>query len=52
MILIFFAGPIGFLYLFRLIHTMFLGQLKDEHRKLKEAPFWVDRAADDLRRAC
>lgn len=40
-ILIFLAGPIAFLYLFRLIHTIFLGQLKDEHRKLKEAPFWI-----------
>ena len=41
LILIFMAGPVGFLYLFRLIHTIFLGQLKDEHRKLKEAPFWL-----------
>ena len=41
MVLIFLSGPIGFLYLFRLIHTIFLGQLKDEHRKLKEAPFWL-----------
>lgn len=41
LILIFIAGPVGFLYLFRLIHTMFLGQLHDEHRKLKEAPFWL-----------
>ncbi|MCB1516513.1 MAG: hypothetical protein KDJ19_02700 [Hyphomicrobiaceae bacterium] len=40
-ILIFLSGPIGFLYLFRLIHSIFLGQLKDEHRKLKEAPFWL-----------
>ena len=41
LVLIFMAGPVGFLYLFRLIHTIFLGQLKDEHRKLKEAPFWL-----------
>lgn len=41
MVLIFLAGPIAFLYLFRLIHSIFLGQLKDEHRKLKEAPFWI-----------
>jgi len=41
MILIFLAGPIAFLYLFRLIHSIFLGQLKDEHRRLKEAPFWI-----------
>jgi formate hydrogenlyase subunit 3/multisubunit Na+/H+ antiporter MnhD subunit len=41
LVIIFLAGPIAFLYLFRLIHTIFLGQLKDEHRKLKEAPFWL-----------
>ncbi len=41
MVIIFLAGPIAFLYLFRLIHTVFLGQLKDEHRQLKEAPFWI-----------
>ncbi|MCA0043263.1 proton-conducting transporter transmembrane domain-containing protein [Celeribacter litoreus] len=41
MILIFMAGPVGFLYLFRLIHTIFLGQLKDELRLTKEAPFWI-----------
>ncbi|HHC29111.1 MAG TPA: NADH-quinone oxidoreductase subunit F, partial [Rhodobacterales bacterium] len=41
LVLIFLTGPIGFLYLFRLIHTIFLGQLKDEHRQLKEAPFWL-----------
>ena len=41
MILVFFSGPIAFLYLFRLIHTIFLGQLKDEHRRVKEAPFWL-----------
>ena len=39
--LIFLSGPIAFLYLFRLIHTIFLGQLKDEHRQVKEAPFWI-----------
>jgi formate hydrogenlyase subunit 3/multisubunit Na+/H+ antiporter MnhD subunit len=41
MVIIFLAGPIAFLYLFRLIHTIFLGQLKDEFRKIKEAPFWI-----------
>ena len=41
LIIIFLAGPIAFLYLFRLIHTIFLGQLKDEHRRIKEAPFWI-----------
>ena len=38
---IFFSGIITFLYCFRLIHSIFLGQLKDEHRKIKEAPFWI-----------
>jgi len=41
MVIIFLAGPIAFLYLFRLIHSIFLGQLKDEHRKIGEAPFWI-----------
>ncbi len=41
MMLIFISGPIAFLYLFRLIHTIFLGQLKDDHRQIKEAPFWI-----------
>ncbi len=35
-----FASGIAFLYLFRLIHVIFLGQLKDEHRNVKEAPVW------------
>ena len=41
MVLIFISGPIAFLYLFRLIHSIFFGQLKDEHRAIKEAPFWL-----------
>lgn len=41
MILLFLASPVAFLYLFRLIYTIFLGQLKDEHRAIKEAPFWL-----------
>ncbi len=41
MVVIFLSGPIAFLYLFRLIHTIFLGQLKDENRRVKEAPFWL-----------
>ncbi len=41
MVMLFMAGPIAFLYLFRLIHTVFLGQLKDELRRVKEAPFWI-----------
>lgn len=40
-VLIFVSGTIAFLYCFRLIHTVFLGQLKDNHRKVKEAPFWM-----------
>ncbi len=41
MVVIFLAGPIAFLYLFRLIYAIFLGQLKDEFRQIKEAPFWI-----------
>ncbi|MDK9695452.1 MAG: proton-conducting transporter membrane subunit [Siculibacillus sp.] len=41
MVVIFLSGPIAFLYLFRLIHTIFLGQLKDEHRRVSEAPVWL-----------
>ena len=41
MVIIFLAGPVAFLYLFRLIHSIFLGQLKDELRRVKEAPFWI-----------
>jgi formate hydrogenlyase subunit 3/multisubunit Na+/H+ antiporter MnhD subunit len=40
-VILFMAGPIAFLYLFRLIHTIFLGQLKDELRRVKEAPFSI-----------
>lgn len=35
------AGAVAFLYLFRLIHAPFLGQLKDHLRKVKEASFWI-----------
>jgi len=38
--IVFFAGIIAFLYCFRLIHTIFLGQLKDEHRNVKEISIW------------
>ena len=37
---IFFAGIIAFLYTFRLIYTVFLGQLKDKHRHVKEVSGW------------
>ncbi len=36
--LAFFASAIAFLYLFRLIHTVFLGQRKRDHADVKEAP--------------
>jgi NADH:ubiquinone oxidoreductase subunit 5 (subunit L)/multisubunit Na+/H+ antiporter MnhA subunit len=39
--ILFFSGIVAFLYCFRLIHSIFLGQLKDEHRTVKEAPFWI-----------
>ncbi len=35
-----FAGGIAFLYLYRLIQTIFLGQLKDNHRNVKEISIW------------
>lgn len=35
------AGAVAFLYLFRLIHAPFLGQLKDHLRKVREANFWI-----------
>ncbi|MBN2765368.1 MAG: hypothetical protein JXR27_03280 [Paludibacteraceae bacterium] len=38
--IIFFAGTIAFLYCFKLIYSIFLGQLKDNHRNVKELPFW------------
>jgi formate hydrogenlyase subunit 3/multisubunit Na+/H+ antiporter MnhD subunit len=40
-VIINFAGLVTFLYCFRLIFTIFLGQLKDQHRQVKEAPFWM-----------
>ncbi len=39
--LAFFASTVAFLYCFRLIHTMFLGQIKPHHRNIKEAPVWM-----------
>ncbi len=38
--IVFFAGIIAFLYSFRILYTVFLGHLKDHHRKIKEAPIW------------
>ena len=37
---LFFASAVSFLYLYRIIHTIFLGQLKYEHQDIKEAPAW------------
>ncbi|MEN8177061.1 MAG: proton-conducting transporter membrane subunit [Pseudomonadota bacterium] len=37
--LAFFASAVAFLYLFRLIHTVFLGQRKTAHKDLREAPW-------------
>ncbi len=37
---LFFSSGVSFLYLYRLIHTIFLGQLKYEHQDIKEAPIW------------
>ena len=37
---VFFSGIIAFLYLYRLIHSVFLGQLKDRHRTVKEISPW------------
>jgi formate hydrogenlyase subunit 3/multisubunit Na+/H+ antiporter MnhD subunit len=39
--IIFFAGIIAFLYLFKLIYSVFLGQLKDNHRNMKEISAWI-----------
>jgi len=36
----FFSSAIAFLYLFRLIYTIFLGQPKPQHNDVKEAPVW------------
>ncbi len=40
-----FSSAVAFPYLFRLIHSIFLGQLKTEHRELREAP-WPLLAAE------
>lgn len=39
--LVFFSSAIAFLYLYRLIHTVFLGQAKPNQREVKEAPIWL-----------
>ncbi len=37
-VIVIIGGLIAFLYCFRLIYAVFLGQLKDNHRHVKEAP--------------
>ncbi|RLD62196.1 MAG: NADH-quinone oxidoreductase subunit F [Bacteroidetes bacterium] len=39
-VIMFFSGIIAFLYCFQLINSVFLGQLKDKHRHVKEASIW------------
>lgn len=39
--LAFFSSAIAFLYLYKLIHTVFLGQPKPAHKDVKEAPIWM-----------
>jgi formate hydrogenlyase subunit 3/multisubunit Na+/H+ antiporter MnhD subunit len=36
-----FTSGIAFLYLFRLIHSIFLGQRKDDSLGIREAPAWI-----------
>ncbi|MEA3444928.1 MAG: proton-conducting transporter membrane subunit [Bacteroidota bacterium] len=38
--IVFFSGIIAFLYLFKLIYSVFLGQLKDNLREVKEISVW------------
>ncbi|MCD6333202.1 MAG: hypothetical protein J7L89_08020 [Bacteroidales bacterium] len=38
--LVFFSGVVAFLYCFKLISAIFLGQAKDRYRHIKEAPVW------------
>ncbi len=38
--IVFFSGIVAFLYCFKLIHNIFLGPIKDNHRKLKETSVW------------
>ena len=39
--LAFFSSAIAFLYLYKLIHTVFLGQAKPNQKDVKEAPIWL-----------
>ncbi|MCK5823855.1 MAG: hypothetical protein KAG96_00420 [Ichthyobacteriaceae bacterium] len=35
-VIVFFAGTIAFMYAYKMLHSIFFGQLKDNHRNLKE----------------
>lgn len=37
----FFSSAVAFLYMYRILHTVFLGQRKLEHRELREAPWFL-----------
>jgi len=37
----FFSSAVAFLYLYRLIHTVFLGQAKPAFKDVKEGPIWL-----------
>ena len=39
-VIVFFSGTIAFLYLFKLIYSVFLGQLKDNLRHVKDISIW------------
>jgi formate hydrogenlyase subunit 3/multisubunit Na+/H+ antiporter MnhD subunit len=39
--LAFFSSAVAFLYLYRLIHTVFLGQAKPMFKDVKESPVWL-----------
>ena len=39
--LAFFSSAVAFLYMFRFLHTVFLGQRKHEHAEIKEAPVYL-----------
>jgi formate hydrogenlyase subunit 3/multisubunit Na+/H+ antiporter MnhD subunit len=39
--LAFFSSALAFLYMFRLLHSIFLGQPKLKHKDVKEAPWWL-----------
>ena len=40
-VMVFLASTLAFLYCFKILHTVFLGQLQDENRNVKEVPLPV-----------